>query len=180
LEYQPHKSLLDSCRKGDALAQHRLFHAYVKAMYSTALRIVQQQDEAEDVVQEAFIKAFNKLGSFKEEGSFGSWLKRIVVNTALNKVNRRKISWVGISEREEALADPDTEVMLELHEGYPSPAIIKQHIAQLPEGCQLVFNLHLMEGYPQKEVAEMLNISVSTVKSQYHRAKQLLKTSLSV
>ena len=161
------------------MAQHRLFHAYVKGMYSTAMRIVQQQDEAEDVVQEAFIKAFAKLSSFKEEGSFGSWLKRIVVNTALNKVNRRKIAWVGISEEEHELADPESEVLIDNSVEQPSPERIKQHIAQLPEGCKLVFNLHLLEGYPQKEVAGMLNISVSTVKSQYHRAKRLLKESLS-
>lgn len=172
LEYQPHQTLIEACRKGDPLAQHQLFHAYVEGMYQTAFRIMQQQYEAEDAVQEAFVKAFTKLNGFRGDASFGSWLKRIVVNTALNKIKKSKLIWVSLSDEEHQIADVDTTISLE-DEG-PSVEEIKKHIAGLPKACQLVFTLHLLEEYPQKEVAEMLNISIGTVKSQYSRAKKLL------
>ncbi len=179
MENQPHQSLLKSCVKGDPRAQHRLFHLYVKRMYNTVLRIVEDTAEAEDVVQEGFVKAFAKLSTFRHEANFSTWLTRIMVNTALNKLKKKELKWVVWSDEEAHLPEEETEEENSYLEHMPSPATVNAHIRELPQGCRQIFSLYLLEGYEQKEIAEILNISVSTVKSQYRRARHLLRKSLS-
>ena len=141
-------------------------------MYNTVIRIIPNEMEAEDVVQEAFIKAFDKLKQYREEASFGAWLKRIMVNTALNTLRKSTPVFTDLEVVEDTAEEDDWT------EPFPNATLIHGAIKELPKGCRVVFTLHLMEGYPQQVVAEMLNISESTVKTQYRRAKLFLREKL--
>lgn len=163
--------LIERCRKGDPLAQHRLFHQYVHAMYNTVLRLAESEFEAQEAVQEGFIKAFEKLDQFHFRSSFGAWLKRIMINCALDKLRKNLPEFTDLDQLQ-AIEDED-----ELTQ-FPPPEVVNEEILQLPAGCRQVFSLYLLEGYDQKEIAEKLNISVSTVKTQYRRAKLLLRERL--
>ncbi len=174
MEDPHHQNLIEKSLKGDSRAQHRLFHLYVKAMYNTVLRIVPEVDEAEDVVQEGFIKAFTKLDQFKNTSTFGAWLKRIMVNTALNSIKKYSPEFTDLEALAQNVAEADDVWAGKM----PNPAEINAEVKKLPKGCRVVFTLHLLEGYEQKEVAEMLNISTSTVKTQYRRARLLLRERL--
>ncbi len=174
MEDHNHQILIDKSLKGDSRAQHRLFHLYVKAMYNTVLRIVPEVNEAEDVVQEGFIKAFTKLDQFRNTSTFGAWLKRIMVNTALNSLKKYSPEFTDL----EVLANNVEDVDTDWTGAMPGPIEINTEVKKLPKGCRVVFTLHLLEGYEQKEVADMLNISTSTVKTQYRRARLLLKERL--
>jgi RNA polymerase sigma factor (sigma-70 family) len=175
--YQPterQRQLIERCKQGDQQAQATLYRNYLKAMQRIAFRITGDWMEAEDVIQEAFMRAFNHLHSFKAEATFGAWLKRIVINTAINHLKRRKGEWVPL--------DPDK---FDLAEEEPRPYVspwnmeqIQGAIAQLPEGYQQVFRLYQMEGYDHKEIGRILNISEATSKSQFSRAKRKLREML--
>lgn len=150
---------------------------HVKQAYNTVLRIVNEPYAAEDVVQEGFVKAFKHIKKFKGEAQFSTWLMRIMINTALNKLQLKKQEWLSITADEEKLPDP-ISLNDSLEEGSLTLAVINKHIADLPKGCRVVFTLYLIEGYDQVEIAEILDISISTVKSQYQRARRLLQQSL--
>ena len=165
--------LVERCKKGDPLAQHRLFHQYVKAMYNTVLRLVESEFEAQDVVQEGFIKAFDRLEQFRFRSTFGAWLKRIMINCALDRLRRNLPEFTDLEQVTNDTIESDaTETAL------PAPEVVNEEILRLPGGCRQVLSLYLIEGYSQKEVAQELGISVSTVKTQYRRARQLLKERL--
>ncbi len=166
-----HIQLIDRSQAGDLRAQHRLFNLYVKAMYNTVVRIVPNTMEAEDVVQEAFVKAFRNLHRFQRQSSFGHWLKRIMINTALNAVKRHQRDPLSLSADIEEQSD---ELMDIEPDGLPPPEVVHDAIKALPEGCRIIFTLYQLEGYDQKEIAAALEVSVSTVKTQYRRARLLL------
>lgn len=166
------KELIERSRKGDSLAQHRLFHQYIRAMYNTALRLMGSEFEAEDVVQEGFIKAFQRLSQFEQRANFGAWLKRIIINTALDRLRMSMPEFTGLESIDPVHEDEQEEISL------PSPEQVNEEILRLPEGCRQVFSLYLLEGYSQQEVADELGISVSTVKTQYRRARLLLRERL--
>ena len=166
-------NLIERCLKGDPLAQHRVFHQYINAMYNTALRLVDNEFEAQDVVQEGFIRAFEKLDQFRYRSSFGSWLKRIVINCALDRLRRNLPEFRDLDRALEKVHNED-----EADFQFPAPELVNEEILKLPAGCRQVFCLYLVEGYNQQEIAEELGVSVSTVKSQYRRARQLLKERL--
>lgn len=131
---------------------------------------------AEDALQEAFVSAFSKLHTFEGRASFGAWLKRIVVNKCLSLVNKKKLNLEPLDERFVELEDDDSfqgTVTGEL-EG----RAVYEAIKELPEGCRVIFTLYQLEGYDHQEISEILQVSVSTSKSQYHRAKKLLKEKL--
>ncbi|HMQ01056.1 MAG TPA: sigma-70 family RNA polymerase sigma factor [Cyclobacteriaceae bacterium] len=165
-----HAGLIEQCRAGERHAFKQLYELYAKGMYNVCYRIVRDEDDAHDVLQEAFISAFHHLGSYRAESSFGAWLKRIAVNKAINFLRKK---------RELALNDDeDFDVMEEESQTEPdlhSIERIKRAIALLPEGYRLVLSLYLLEGYDHKEIAEILNISESTSKSQFNRSKKKLK-----
>lgn len=167
-----HQKLIEKSLRGDSRAQHRLFHLYVKAMYNTVLRIVPEPTEAEDIVQEGFIKAFAKLNQYRSEASFGSWLKRIMVNGALNSLKKYSPEFTDLELVEDQVEEADWT------DNFPRPDQINEEIKKLPNGCRTIFTLYLLEGYEQSEIAEMLTISLSTVKTQYRRAKILLRERL--
>lgn len=140
-------------------------------MYNTALRIVGDENEAEDVLQDAFVSAFQNLKSYREDASFGAWLKRIVINKALNQVQRiKKDLMLAQDIKEEA-----NEFEPEKTEPNYTVDQVKSAMNELPSGFRTVLSLYLFEGYDHKEISEILGITESTSKSQYKRAKDKLK-----
>lgn len=166
-----HQALIDRCREGDSLAQFEIYKYYYKAMYNTCLRIVNDTTEAEDLMQESFFKAFDKINTYRNEVSFGAWLKKIVVNTSLDFLKKRRFDSIPIEEaygiRDEGTGNQDDFEPESVEQ-------LKKAIEMLPEGYRLVMNLVLVEGYTHDEVAEMLGINASTSRSQLARAKQRL------
>jgi len=131
-----------------------------------------QIEEAEDMLQESFSYAFSKLGSFRCESSFGAWLKRIVVNTCINHLKKRKVDLVYTEQNNDPLPDDDYVDYQEIK--FQVEGVMKA-MKRLPEGYKVVFSLYLLEGYDHKEISEILGISESTSKSQFLRAKQKIK-----
>lgn len=166
--------LVDQCVQGDAASFRLLYDHYCKAMYNTALRIVNNTADAEDVVQEAFSDAFRSLGSFRRTATFGAWLKRIVVNKSISKVKRDRKKWVDVDRgdiHEFAVYD-EAEIDEEAFE-YKVESVRKA-MRQLPDGYRTVLSLYLVEDYKHEEIAEMLGIAHATVRTQYTRAKKKL------
>lgn len=165
--------LVARAKQGQTEAQRDLYLRYVDAMYNTVIRMAPSAADAEDIVQEAFIKVFQKLDQFKGESTLGAWIKRIMINTTLNFLRRHKRISNLHPEMTDTLPQPaETEVVeIDLHRVHAA-------IKTLPEGCRLVFNLYLLEGYQHQEIAQILGISESTSKSQYQRARRLLKQQL--
>lgn len=145
-------------------------------MFNTALRLLNNRQDAEDVLQEAFVAGFRNLTNFRVDSSFGSWLKRIVVNKGINLIHKRKIE-LGHQDvdnlNEEVLQEESEETEFEY-----SVQLIKGAMQELPDGYRVIMSLYLFEGYDHVEIGEILKISTSTSKSQYHRAKKKLKTIL--
>ncbi len=166
-----HRKLIDACKKGDRKAQFELYKLYSLAMYNTSLRIVRDPDDAEDVMQEAFLKAFTRISTYRGEVSFGAWLKRIVVNKSLDflRLRRERVSLDEVNEVEE-IPEDDPGVIDHAY----SADEIRRAIYALPEGYRLVLSLILLEGYDHEEVSEILRISNATSRTQYHRAKKKL------
>jgi RNA polymerase sigma factor (sigma-70 family) len=169
--YSPkHQQLIEACKRGDQKSQFELYRLYHAAMYNTTLRIVGDPDDAEDVMQEAFLKAFLKLRSYRGQVSFGAWLKRIVVNKSLDFL-RLKRDRISIDEVDEAeIREEEPEV---IDVAYEADAI-RRAIFTLPEGYRIVLSLILLEGYDHEEVSMILGISNATSRTQYHRAKKKL------
>lgn len=169
--------LVEACKLGNRAAQYKLYGLYVKSMYNVCFRILNHRGEAEDVLQEAFIDAFSKIGSFRQEASFGVWLKQIVVNKAISSLRKKKMDFVDFEgeayrlENEgfsESLSEPDESSC-----DYRVEAITKG-VEMLPEGYRVVLSLYLFEGYDHEEISHVLGISVSTSRTQYMRGKKRL------
>ncbi|MEP1096918.1 MAG: RNA polymerase sigma factor [Cyclobacteriaceae bacterium] len=170
-----HADLIERCRDNDSAAQFEIYKLYNKAMFNTALRITGEQQDAEDVLQEAFVSAFQNLNSYRADAAFGAWLKKIVINKALNHVQKSKKDLMIVSENE---TDMEDESYTEETEPNYSVDSVKRAMEDLPTGFRTVLSLYLFEGYDHKEISEILNISESTSKTQYKRAKDKLKTIL--
>lgn len=170
-DYSSQKGLIKACKRNDSKAQMQLYNQYYKAMYAVALNLVKDVQLAEDLMQEAFLKAFERISSFKGEVSFGAWLKKIVINKCLDHLKKKKVIFEEIdtirlpdvSENDESLAERERTV-----------EEIKNEIGQLPDGYRTILTLFLLEGYDHAEIAEILGITSSTSRSQYTRAKALL------
>lgn len=165
--------LIDRSKLSDASAQRELYKLYVKNMYNTALRMLSHSAEAEDVIQESFLEAFTKLNDYREESSFGSWLKRIVVNKCISQIRKRRIDF--IDEQELDVLSADDELDFNSDDESQIIDLIKEGINDLSEGYRIVLSLYLLEGYDHVEISEILKISESTSKTQYLRAKNKLK-----
>ncbi len=140
-------------------------------MYNVAYRIVGAEAAAEDVLQEAFISAFRNLKLYRGDATFGSWLKRIVVNKAINEVKRRKLELMP----EDDDFDVEDEQANEIYRPELTLGRVKQAIESLPDGYRAVLSLYLLEGYDHQEIAEIMGISESTSKSQLNRSKKKLR-----
>lgn len=160
--------LIDRCKKGDVKAQYSIYKNYSQAMYNISIRFMGIKMDAEDILQESFVQAFEKLKSFKGESSFGAWLKRIVINNCISQLRKNKMQFEEINESLLNISE-ESEI-----EETIDPDIVHNAIKELPEGARTVLNLYALEDFKHRDIAEMLNISESTSKSQYIRAKQLL------
>jgi RNA polymerase sigma-70 factor (ECF subfamily) len=170
---QTHRDLIERCREGRRDAQFELYRLYSKAMYNTALRMVQNPHDAEDLLQSIFIEVFGKLDSFRYESSVGAWIKRITVNKCINFLKSRRLALselTALNDRAEEQA-PEPEPLYSVER-------INRAIGDLPDGYRVVFSLYAVEGYDHEEISQVLGITEATSKSQYSRAKAKLREML--
>lgn len=166
-----HKDLIEACRRGDRNAQFRIYKLYYKAMFNTSLRIVNDTAEAEDIMQESFLEAFQRLDSYSGQGSFGNWLKRIVINNSLDSLRKSK-EVVSIENEKVDLPD-EPEENLESEIRFQVQEVLKA-IQQLPEEYRVIISLFLLEGYDHEEISGILNISNQLSRTRYSRARHKL------
>ena len=169
-----HKELIDRCRDSDRGAQFEIYGLYYKAMYNTSLRIVKDPGEAEDIMQESFLSAFDKIETYSGTVSFGAWLKKIVINRSLDSLKKRRLSFEILDEgviqvRDEGSDDDDISDRIEE---------IREAIMRLPDGFRVVLTLYLFEGYDHEEIGQILDINPSTSRSQFTRARKKLEEML--
>jgi RNA polymerase sigma factor (sigma-70 family) len=164
--------LIEGCRKDDRAFQKALYDQYCRKMLVVCLRYSKTTAEAEDTMQEGFVKVFNGIRNFRHESKLETWITRIMVNTALN-VQRKKLYLYPMVDVEE-INLPEEEMSIS---GLHFTQLLEM-IQSLPHGCQIVFNLFAIEGFSHKEIAEQLGISEGTSKSQFARAKSLLQQKL--
>lgn len=167
--------MIARCRAGDQAAHQSLYRLYAKAMYNVGYRITRNEEEAQDVLQEAFISAFRNLDRYRGDATFGAWLKRIVVNKAINAIGKKKTESIPENEQWDVADEQETG---EYKEGLTIERV-KQAIGKLPEGYRAVLSLYLIEGYDHQEIAEIMGFTESTSKSQLNRAKAKLREILS-
>ena len=166
-----HEDLINDCLNGDQKAQFKIYKLYYKAMYNTSYRILKHQMEAEDVMQEAFLDAFNKIHQYDGSATFGSWLKRIVINKSIDRLRKIKenFSLNEIENEPGEIIDEDYFEVLSM-----KIDAIREGIEQLNDNCRLILSLYLLEGYDHQEIAEILGISYNAVRTRYSRARQNL------
>ena len=167
-----HAPLIEDCRQGNSKAQFRLYDQYSRAMYNLAYRILNNREDAEDILQEAFVECFRNLDSFRFESTFGAWLKKIIVNKCINHIKKKKIDLTLCETLPTTIYEEEEEVIYETEKKFKS-------IELLPDGYRIILTLYLLEGYDHSEISQILGISESTSKSQYSRAKEKLKNILS-
>ena len=164
-----HQETIELCMEGNKKAQFQLYKLYYKGMYSVSLRIVNDELEAEDIMQEAFLNAFRNINAYRGEVSFGAWLKKIVVNRSLDFLKKKKVYFDEINDRTMEVADYQMETK------EVDVSTIKAAIRNLPDGYRVVLSLFLIEGYDHEEISEILGISNSSSRTQLLRAKNKLR-----
>lgn len=165
------KLLIEGCKAGKPAAQKALYTRFASEMLVVCMRYTKSKTEAEDILQEAFIRIFRSVEGFRGDSSLFFWVKRIVVNTALNHYRKNKRHLYLVSDESEEFEQVNPQTLLaDMHW-----KDLLMMIQELPWGCQQIFNLYAIEGYTHKEIAEMLEISEGTSKSQFSRARQLLQ-----
>jgi len=162
--------IVEQCKRGNQKAQIELYRLFYRNMYNVSYRILNHSAEAEDAMQEAFIAAFQRLESFRGEVSFGSWLKRIVINRSIDLLRKKKMHLEDLSKLSHRTDDETTEFEDEV-----SVEMVKTAIANLPDNYRVVLSLFLLEGYDHEEIAEIMKISNGSSRIIYHRAKEKLK-----
>ncbi len=168
------RKIVEQCKLNDSKAQMQLYDSYCDAMFNISLRYVRDKFVAEDVMQDAFIKVFKNILSFKGEVTIGSWIKKIVINQCLDYLKKRKIELVSIEEKELQVADDDN---WEIEDNINVSAILNV-INSLPEKYKVVLNMYLIEGFDHQEIAQVLNITEVNSRSQLMRGKNRLKSEL--
>jgi RNA polymerase sigma-70 factor (ECF subfamily) len=161
--------LIEECKKGDNKAQYRLYNQYSKAMYNLAYRMTNCREDAEDILQETFVDCFRNIGNFRFESTFGAWLKAILINRSINHLRKKKTNLILLDNVPETASGDD-----ESEEIYDTAKVFKC-IEMLPDGYRIILTLYLLEGYDHTEISQILDISESTSKSQYSRAKDKLR-----
>jgi len=162
--------LIHGCIRQDPRCQRMLFDRYAGKMMSVCLRYANDTMEAEDMIQDAFIKVFQYIGQFKFEGAFEGWIRRIVVNTAIRHLEKKKLHFKDIDDNNQNAPSIDAQAYSHLGEDD-----LMKLINQLPDGYRLVFNLNAIEGYSHEEIAVMLNIQPGTSRSQLVKARKMLQ-----
>jgi len=168
-----HAPLIEECRKGNRKAHFKLYNQYSKAMYNLAYRMLNNREDAEDILQETFVECFRNINSFRFESTFGAWLKKILINKCLNQLNKKKIDLTYCESLPNTIHEEDEEIIYDTSK-------IFYGIKMLPDGYRIILTLYLLEGYDHSEISEILGISESTSKSQYSRAKEKLRNILSM
>ncbi|MBN1113466.1 MAG: RNA polymerase sigma factor [Bacteroidales bacterium] len=160
--------IIKRCCKGDNSAKFKLYNLYVKQMYNTAIRFFNNQMIAEDIVQESFIAAFDNIKKFKGDSNFGAWLKRIVINKSITEIRKNRLQFEELTDSvSNTFSDNNIESDITAKQ-------IHDAVKELPLSARTILNLYIFENYKQKEIAQMLDITESTSKTQYKRAKQIL------
>lgn len=164
------KELIKGCIDNDRYCRKQLYEQYSPVIYAICLRYSGDREEAKDLMHDSFIKIFDGIKGFKNEGTFEGWLKRIAVNTAINRLKRKDIMRSSF-ELDDCDSEPeDTEEV----ESEISEEKILEFVTELPDGYRTVFNMHAVEDYSHKDIAEKLNIKIGTSLSQYAKAKNVL------
>jgi RNA polymerase sigma factor (sigma-70 family) len=169
------ENILKGCREGKRIAQKQLYDKYVSLMLAICLRYSKSRDEAEDLLQEGFLKIFQNINTYRKQGSLEGWIKRIMINHALNQYKKnRKIPFAedvdSINENEILSVHEE----IEKNEPVPAETLLAM-IQSLPEGYRMVFNLYVFEGYSHREIAEAINFSENTSKTQLMKARRQLQ-----
>lgn len=167
-----HREIVERCKNGDQQAQFELYRLYSKAMFNVCLRMVKDELDAEDILQNSFVDIFTKLNTFKYQSSVGAWIKRIIVNNCINFLKRRKVYFQELEDRHVPVEEPDHGT--DANQGLSVEAV-KRALFELPDGYRVVFSLYLLEGYDHKEIGQILDVTEATSKSQYSRAKKKLR-----
>jgi RNA polymerase sigma factor (sigma-70 family) len=166
-----HQELIDGCKESNKYAQTKIYKLYYKAMYNTALRILNNRTEAEDIMQDSFLNAFQKINNYSGTGSFGSWLKRIVVNNSIDALGKSKFH-LSLNEIGEIELDDSNENYFDII-NYKVDEIRKM-IFKLSDNHRIILSLYLLEGYDHEEISQILDISYNTSRTRYSRARKKL------
>jgi len=162
--------LVAGCREGNARSQKMLYERYYRKMYGVCLRYADSSDDAQDVLQEGFIRVFRNLGNFRGDGSLEGWVRRVMITASLEHYRRKSRYFIVDIEDAHFVAEQDVSALSRM-----SADELTAIIQQLPVGYRTVFNLFAVEGYSHNEIGEMLGISEGTSKSQLSRAKKILQ-----
>ncbi|MBA3986014.1 MAG: sigma-70 family RNA polymerase sigma factor, partial [Flavobacteriales bacterium] len=165
------EELIAKCKEENAKAQGELYTLFSSKLFSICLKYSRNAVEAQDNLQDAFLTIFKSIGQYKHKGSFEGWMKRITVNTVLQKYRKERVFEIV---NEETIEDEEVEI----EESTLSLDYLLQIIQELPDRYRLVFNLYVLDGYSHKEIAEMLEITTGTSKSNLARARMILKTKI--
>lgn len=168
-----HRDIIEGCKKGNQRDQYKLYQLYSKAMFNICYRMMNNREEAEDLLQDSFTDAFYRLQSFRYDSSFGHWLKRIVVNNCINEIKRKKADLSFFEDM--GRFENHQEEKEETYGNGLTVENVKKAMEYLPGGSRLIFSLYLLEGYDHVEISQILDISESNSKSQYMRAKRKVK-----
>ena len=168
------EALIKGCISNDKASQQALYARYSRKMMMICQRYTRSTEDAEDVLQEGFIKVFKHISSFKGDSKLETWMTRILINEALNHQRQKLYLFPMVDIQESSVTQSEEANLASFH-----IEDLLEMIRSLPDGCRIVFNLFAIEGYPHKEIASMLKISEGTSKSQYNRAKMLLRVRLS-
>lgn len=166
-----HKHLIVQSQQGDQAAMSSLYGLYAKAMYNICRRMMGDEEEAKDLLQESFIDAFQKLPTLREVNTFSSWIKRIVVNNCINAIRKKKLDTAQLEDGADFIEEEDDDFEYTKFQA----SQIMQAIDLLPEGCKAVLNLYLFEGYDHKEIGEIMGVTESASKAQYCKAKARIR-----
>ncbi len=171
------QKLITGCKKGETWAQKQVYELYASAMFSVCVRYVSDRETARDLLQDGFIKIFTKADTFSEIGSFAGWIRRIFVTTALEYLRQNKalLESSSLDDVDYLIENEDVSVLDKI-----SSDDLMNCVSNLPNGYRTVFNLYALEGYSHAEIAEMLNISENTSRSQFMRARKILQEKVRV
>lgn len=167
------EDLIIGCVREDKNCQKELYKRFAGKMMVVCLRYANNRMEAEDMLQDGFIKIFDNIGKFKMEGSLEGWVRRIMVNTAINKIRANKVRFEEISDDKESFQDQDKNVIDRMSE-----QDILNLINKMPQGYRYVFNMYAIEGFSHKEIATSLGIEEASSRSQYAKAKKYLQNQI--
>jgi len=167
------RELIEGCLKKNSKSQRRLFELYAGKMMTVCRRYANDQTEAEDILQEAFIRVFSNIAQYRFEGSLEGWIRRIVIHTALRILQKKKIRFAEINDDLDIEQSMNADGISTL-----SAEELLKLISALPEGYRIVFNLYVLEGYDHNEIAAMLDINAATSRSQLSKARKVLQTQI--